>query len=161
MMVIMTVCAECSDANVIMLHLNSVAMMEPYQYHHSYSFSSCTCRYLRTICSSSPHSPVCLCPACLGLWCSCTDVVFLSLPVLLWDLRVCRTMEHSLCSSVSQHSRLEYIIPLEYIVLWLVCFSKNFFPYQFILLSVRAQCEHINICEYFYAYLEELRNGQD
>lgn len=37
MMEIMEVLTDCSNTNVIMLHLNSVMMMELYQYHHSYS----------------------------------------------------------------------------------------------------------------------------
>lgn len=35
MMEVVEVLTECSDANVIILHLNIATMMEPYQPHHS------------------------------------------------------------------------------------------------------------------------------
>lgn len=42
-MEIVEVLTECSDANMIGFHLNSVIVMEIYQYHHSYSLSSLSC----------------------------------------------------------------------------------------------------------------------
>lgn len=94
----MEVLTERSNANMTVFHLNSVTVMEMYQYHHSYSLRSLSCGYLRMICFDfALNSPVCLCPARLGFLHTCGG--FFSPTMLLRDLRVCRVMKHSLLFS--------------------------------------------------------------